>query len=107
MRVDSAVQISNATPRPIEKQLLSLVALHSTVQREVSGAPRGLFAPGRCDRARCSDHVVVVVPLDDVGRRQELLLYGRRRGRGRLHPRLEQVGHVEDLKGAEEVTGLV
>lgn len=46
-----------------------------------------------------SHHVVVVVPLDDVGRRQQLLLDGGGRGRGRLGPGLEQVRHVEDLAG--------
>lgn len=38
-----------------------------------------------------SHHVVVVVPVDDVGRREKLLLDGGGRGRGRLHPGLEQV----------------
>lgn len=38
-----------------------------------------------------SHHVMVVVPVDDVGRREKLLLDGGGRGRGRLHPGLEQV----------------
>lgn len=49
-----------------------------------------------------SHHVVVVVPLDDVGRRQQLLLDGGGRGRGRLSPGLEQVRHVEHLAGETE-----
>lgn len=44
-----------------------------------------------------SHHVVVVVPIDDVGGRQQLLLDRGGRGRGRLDPGLEQVRHVEDL----------
>lgn len=61
----------------------------------------------RCDRllgqgkGPVSHHVVVVVPLDDVSRGEELLLDGGGRGGGRLHPRLEQVRYIEHLGGGE------
>lgn len=45
-----------------------------------------------------SHHVVVIVPVDDVGRREQLLLDRGGRGRGQLQAGLEQVGHVEYLE---------
>lgn len=63
--------------------------------------------PGhRKDTRPPSHHVVVVVPVDDVGWRKQLLLDGRRWECGGLHPGLEQVRHVENLadtRGEEQV----
>lgn len=85
---------------PFEKQLQSLVA---TFYCPMGGEQRCDWLLGRrkTSRASLSHHVVVVVPLDDVGGREQLLLDGRGRGRGWLHPGLEQVGHVEHLVDAE------
>lgn len=46
---------------------------------------------------------MVVVPLDDVSRGEELLLDGGGRGGGRLHPRLEQVRYIEHLESDREI----
>lgn len=84
---------------PFEKQLQSLVA---TFYCPMGGEQRCDWLLGRRKTSRPrSHHVVVVVPLDDVGGREQFLLDGRGRGRGWLHPGLEQVGHVEHLVDAE------
>lgn len=80
---------------PLEKQLQSLVA---TFYCLMGGEQRCHWLLGhRKFAAPVSHHVVVVVPIDDVGRRQQLLLDRGGRGRGRLDPGLEQVRHVEHL----------
>lgn len=74
---------------PFETQLQSLVA---TFYCPMGGEQRCDWLLGRRKKWRpLSHHVVVVVPVDDVGRREQLLLDGGGRGRGWLHPGLEQV----------------
>lgn len=84
---------------PFEKQLQSLVA---TFYCPMGGEQRCDWLLGRRKTSRpLSHHVVVVVPLDYVRGGEQLLLDGRGRGRGWLHPGLEQVGHVEHLVDTE------
>lgn len=78
---------------PFEKQLQSLVA---TFYCLMGGEQHCDWLHGQ-QKSPGSHHVVVVVPLDDVGRRQQLLLDRGGRGCGRLDSGLEQVRHVEHL----------
>lgn len=72
---------------PFEEQLESLVA---TFYCPMGGEQRcGRLLALRKSGSRISHHVVVVVPLDDVGRRQQLLLDRGGRGCGRPDPGLE------------------
>lgn len=108
--MDSAVQISNLTPSSTKRHAghrkrdggchlrssYSLSSLHSTVRWEVSSIVIGSSVTGR-SCSPLSHHVVVVVPVNDVGWREQLLLDGGGRGRGWLHPGFKQVWHIEHL----------
>lgn len=74
----------------------TVLSLHSTVRWEVEQRCNWLLGR-RKTLWPLSDHVVVVVPLNDVRRREQLLLDGGGRGRGWLHPGLEQVWYIEHL----------